>query len=140
MILVVKRAMPYVILLGFIGMLAILFGMSGSSLVVYNSQYDMYVFDVGNYFQNIIFGFNNFKQNISEFYNLTLDFSNFINGLKSIVNCIICVLNTLLVPFAIIGNVLNCLLALIGLPLNDTNFLFNIFNGVASLQIPYIGY
>lgn len=140
MINFIKKCAPYIMLLGFIGMLGILFGMSGFSLVKYNSTYDCYVFDIRGYFQNIIFGFNNFKQNISNFYALTLDFSDFIKGLKSICNCIICVLNTIILPFAILANVLNCLLSLIGLPLNNSNFLFNMFNGIGSLQIPYLDY
>ena len=138
MINFIKKITPYVLILGFVGMLAVALGMSGLALVKQDSETGLWFFDLNSYLKNITFGWNNFKSNISEFYNLTLDWSNAINSLKSIGNILISVANTLILPFSIIGNVFNLLMALIGLPNNSTNFLFNIFNSVGSFQIPYI--
>lgn len=140
MVLLIKRFLPYVLILGFIGMLGISLGMSGLSLIEQDSTTGLYYFNFYNYLSNIQIGFNNFKQNISNFYNVELRWDDFINCLKSIGNILIIMVNTNLLPLAIIGNVLNCLLSLIGLPMNGSNFLYAIFTGVGSMQIPYISY
>lgn len=138
MIDLIKKLMPYVCILGIIGVMAIALGMSGSSLVVYNSEFNLYEFSLYNYLLNVQYGFNSFSQNISKFTAVDLDWSSFINGLKSICNIVIAVLNAVLLPLSILGSVLNILLSLVGLPLNNSNFLYFIFNGIGSLQIPYI--
>lgn len=139
MLLVIKKLLPFVCILGLIGVLGITLGITGSSLVKYDVNNNMYVFDLFGYLNNIEYGFNNFKENISTYYTFEIYFGVDIGkSLKTIANFIIALLNINLLPFALIGNILNIILSIIGLPMNDTNFLYNIFNGVSELQIPYL--
>lgn len=139
MLLVIKKLLPFVCILGLISVLGITLGITGSSLIKYDVNNNLYVFDLFGYLNNIEYGFNSFKENISTYYTFEIYFGVDIGkSLKTIANFIIALLNTNILPIALIGNILNIILSIIGLPMNDTNFLYQIFNGVSELQIPYL--
>ena len=139
MLTIFKRALPYIIILGIIGLVAINLGMEGLSLVEtqeINGQ-TLYTFNIYNYFSNISLGFNNFKNNIKNL----VDYSEVVSDSdtrKTIINILIAIVNTLLLPFNILANCLNMVCSLVGLPMNSSNFLYSIFNGLGSFQFPYL--
>ena len=95
-------------------------------------------FDIYKWLTNFDGSFDKFTELISEIGGNHYNWSDFISAIKSLCNVVISLLNTVLVPFSLIGSLLNIICAFLGLPLNDTNPLFTIFNGIAGMQIPYI--
>ena len=95
-------------------------------------------FNANAYFNNFTGSFDEFNELISSFSETHYNRSGIVESLKSVGNVIISVLNAVLVPFSLIGSLLNIILALLGLPLSSANPIYNLFNGIAGLQIPYI--
>lgn len=95
-------------------------------------------FNLTTYLNNFNGIFDKFTENISELTENHYNRSGFIEALKSIGNILISIVNTLLIPFSLVGSLLNVFCAFFGLPLNDTNPIYLLFNGLSALQIPYI--
>lgn len=95
-------------------------------------------FNFYNYVNNFNNSFSSFQETISKLTENHYNWDDIIKAVKSIANILITVVNSLLLPFSIVGSLLNVVCAFIGLPLNNTNPLYALFNGLASLQIPYI--
>lgn len=95
-------------------------------------------FDLYKYLGNFNNSFNEFQETISELGENHYNWSDLFTSIKSIGNILITIVNALLVPFSLIGSLLNVICAFLGLPLNNSNPLYLIFNGLAALQVPYI--
>ena len=95
-------------------------------------------FNFYNYLNNFKGSFSNFEELVSSLGTNHYNFSGIIETLKSLCNIVISLLNTTLLPFSFIGSLLNVFLCLFGLPLNASNPIYLVFNGIAGLQIPYI--
>ncbi len=102
-----------------------------------NNQ-QLITFNIYKYINNFNGTFDKFQEIISELGQNHYDWSDIIKAVKSIGNILITVVNSLLIPFSLLGSLLNVLCAFFGLPMNTTNPLYTIFNGIAALQIPYI--
>ena len=102
-----------------------------------NGQYIL-TFDMYSYLNNFNNSFSSFQETISELGANHYNWSDFISSIKSLANVMITVVNALLIPFSLVGSLLNVVCAFIGLPLNNSNPLYTIFNGIAGMQIPYI--
>lgn len=94
--------------------------------------------NVYGYLNNFNNSFSAFQETISKLTENHYNWSDILSSIKSIANVLITIVNSLLLPFSIVGSLLNVVCAFIGLPLNNTNPLYALFNGLASLQIPYI--
>lgn len=137
----IKKTLPYILLIGFFGLLAIQLGMTGLTYLekVEINGFTQYRFNLSPYLLNINLSFDKFVNNIQTFYEgAVYNWDGIVNSIKSIGNIVVAVLNTLLMPFSILASFLNILFALVGFPLNDSNFIYSMFSGMASLQIPYI--
>lgn len=143
MLTLIKRALPYTFILGIIGLLGVTIGMSGLSLVnrvVINGQ-TMYVFNLRAYFENINIAFGGISDSfMSRFTSLTLKWDGITECAISIVNCLIATLNVLTLPFCLGAQLISVGTALVGLPCNDTNFMYSALNTFSTLYIPYIPY
>ena len=95
-------------------------------------------FNLYNYLSNFTGSFSKFNELVSSLGDSHYNFSGVVETLKSLCNIMISLLNTTLLPFSFIGSLLNVFLCLFGLPLNSTNPIYLVFNGIAGLQIPYI--
>lgn len=135
-----RSVFKYVVIIGFIGLLGFLLGMTTYIKQETINGVNLYYYDYNAFLQNISLSFNGFRNNISNFYNVNLQWDSVINSIKSIGNILIATLNTTLLPFSIIGNVFVLIMGICGLPMNTTNFLYNIFANINSLQVPYIPY
>lgn len=105
--------------------------------VLENGQ--MYLkFDLYSYLNNFNGTFVKFQEFVSELGTNHYNWSGFIESIKSLCNVLITLLNVTLIPFSFIGSVLNVFLCIFGMPLNNSNPLYLVFNGISGLQIPYI--
>lgn len=95
-------------------------------------------FNIYKYLNNFNGTFDRFQELISELGTNHYNWNGIVEAIKSIGNILITIVNSLLVPFSLAGSLLNVVCAFFGLPMNATNPLFTIFNGIAGLQIPYI--
>ena len=95
-------------------------------------------FNLYNYLNNFKGSFDKFQELVSELGDNHYNFSGIVESLKSLCNIVISLLNVTLLPFSFIGSLLNVFLCLFGLPLNSSNPIYLVFNGIAGLQIPYI--
>ena len=106
-----------------------------------NINGDTYIkLDFWAYVNNFNGAFDKFIENISNLGTNHYNWDGFINTIKSLCNIVIAILNTALIPFSLIGSILNFVCALFGLAMNDTNVLYTIFNSLAALQIPFISF
>lgn len=143
MVNVIKKVSPIIIFIAcfFLASTA-LFGENATLIQKYTTSNGTIILkmNLNTYFSNIYTSFGTFGNSINKYSSLKLQFDNVINAMISILNCLICLLNTLLIPLSLLSCVLTTIFSLIGFPANETNFLYNIFNTINTLQIQYVNY
>ena len=93
-----------------------------------------------DYFYNIGYSVDSFKNAFSKFSDLHFNFSSILNSLRSIANIFIALLNLLLLPASLTSSILMFLFSVIGFPMTSDNFLYNAFYIGQTLQLPYFSY
>lgn len=107
---------------------------------VYFDDIFYYKFDLLMYLKNISLSYNSFTVVFDKLGGFITRFDNAINGMISIINVLIFILNLLVLPLSMIASFSTFLFALLALPCNDTNVLYNILQTFSTLQIPYVPY
>lgn len=112
------------------------FGMN--TLIQYDSDLGIWKFNTYQYFLNISNTYSDFSSTITNNINFTnsSDSSNF---LMNIVNGITSIINILLTPFQFVGVLLNMFMAVLGLPCDNSNWLWMIFHAFANFGIDAVG-
>ena len=135
-----KRLFPYTLLIGVVCLFMTLYFKVEITFLKYDNINNIYYLDLQSYFSNINVALRNFVGDLGKRYNdipLKFDGSR-AEWFKSIGNLCIAILNTLIAPISIGGIFINSILSLIGLPLNNTNFLYVILNSFSQVYVPYI--
>lgn len=107
---------------------------------VYFDNIYYYKFDLLMYLQNISLTYNSFTVVFDKLGGFITNFNNPINGMISIINVLIFILNLLVLPLSMVSSFSTFLFALLALPCNNTNVLYNILQTFSTLQIPYVPY
>lgn len=117
-------------------------GWGSSLLIKETSIYGNYYYrvDFFNWLLNYGLSFSTFQNMAYRFSSLELNFSGVINPFISIANCIICLINTALLPISLVSCLITVIMALVGFPLIDDNFIYQMFKAGSYLQIPYLNY
>ena len=138
----IKFLFPFCILLPCFFLVPASLNWGSSLLIKETSIYGTTYFrvDVYNWFVNYSSSFGSFENLAYRFSSLTLNFSGVVNPFISIANCIIAVVNTLFLPISLISCLLTVLMAFVGFPLTNQNFIYSALNTGSMLQIPYINY
>lgn len=128
----------FIIIIGVFALFPVAFGYSSLIKEINTNGLILYTFDFSKYLSNISNYFLSFKNNIAKVYEVPLSWNNVIDSLKSICNILIAVLNSILLPFAIVIQLLPLIFSLCGWIISPDNFIVQVFAGLNSLQIPYI--
>lgn len=143
MVNLIKKVSPVIIFIAcfFLASTA-LFGENATLVQKYTTSNGVVILriNLNTYFANIYTSFGTFSNSVNKYSALTLQFDNVINTMISILNCLICLLNTFLIPLSLLSCVLTTIFSIIGFPANETNFLYNIFNTINTLQVQYVNY
>ena len=107
---------------------------------IYFGDIFYYKFDLFMYLKNISLSYNSFTVVFDKLGGFITRFDNAINGMISIINVLIFILNLLVLPLSMIASFSTFLFALLALPCNSTNVLYNILQTFSTLQIPYVPY
>ena len=107
---------------------------------VYFGDIYYYKFDLLMYLKNISLSYNSFTVVFDKLGGFITRFDNALNGMISIINVLIFILNLLVLPLSMISSFSTFLFALLALPCNNTNVLYNILQTFSTLQIPYVPY
>lgn len=107
---------------------------------VYFGDLYYYKFDLLMYLKNISLSYNSFMVVFDKLGGFITRFDNAINGMISIINVLIFILNLLVLPLSMIASFSTFLFALLALPCNNTNVLYNVLQTFSTLQIPYVPY
>lgn len=135
--LIVKIS-SFITIIGVFALFPFVFGYSSLIQETTINNITLLTFDLNKYFLNISNNFETFKNNIKNLYQVPLNWDTVINSIKSICNILISVLNTLLLPFSIVVQLLPLVFCLAGWYLEQDNFIVQIFSGLNGLQIPYL--
>lgn len=138
----IKNCLPFFIVIPCCFIIPLILGWDGSMLHWETASNGMHYlkFSPYDYFYNIGFSVDSFKNSFVRFTELHFNFTTILNSLRSIGNIFIAMLNLFLLPFALVSNVLIFIMALLGFPCTEQNFIYTTFNLGSMLQIPYFTY
>lgn len=118
--------------------LSVVFGMN--TLIVQENimGYNVYTIDLVSYTRNIQYSVQQVNNSFTALLENHYNWDNFINSIKSIGNIFITMLNVSIVPFNLSGNMSNVVLSILGIDVEQGNFITNLFSVFGNAQIPYI--
>ena len=120
--------------------LSVVFGMN--TLIVQENimGYNVYTIDLVTYTRNIQYSIGELNNTFSSLMDSHYNWDNFINSIKSIGNIFISMLNVTILPFNLSGNMSNVVLSILGIDVEQGNFITNLFAVFGNAQIPYISF
>ena len=118
--------------------LSVVFGMN--TLIVQENimGYNVYTIDLVKYTRNIQYSIGELNNTFSSLMDSHYNWDNFINSIKSIGNIFISLLNVTILPFNLSGNMSNVVMSILGIDVEEGNFITNLFAVFGNAQIPYI--
>ncbi len=118
--------------------LSVVFGMN--TLIVQQNimGYNVYTIDLVTYTRNIQYSIGELNNTFTSLMESHYNWDNFINSIKSIGNIFISMLNVTILPFNLSGNMSNVVLSILGIDVEQGNFITNLFAVFGNAQIPYI--
>ena len=118
--------------------LSVVFGMN--TLIVQQNimGYNVYTIDLVSYTRNIQYSVQQVNNTFTSLMESHYNWDNFINSIKSIGNIFISMLNVTIVPFNLSGNMSNVVMSILGINVEEGNFITNLFATFGNAQIPYI--
>lgn len=118
--------------------LSVVFGMN--TLIVQQNimGYNVYTIDLVTYTRNIQYSIGELNNSFTSLMESHYNWDNFINSIKSIGNIFISMLNVTILPFNLSGNMSNVVLSILGIDVEQGNFITNLFSVFGNAQIPYI--
>ena len=118
--------------------LSVVFGMN--TLIVQENimGYNVYTIDLVRYTRNIQYSVQQVNNSFTALLDNHYNWDNFINSIKSIGNIFITMLNITIVPFNLSGNMSNVVMSILGIDVEQGNFITNLFATFGNAQIPYI--
>lgn len=118
--------------------LSVVFGMN--TLIVQQNimGYNVYTIDLVTYTRNIQYSIGEINNTFTSLMESHYNWDNFINSIKSIGNIFISMLNVTILPFNLSGNMSNVVLSILGIDVEQGNFITNLFAVFGNAQIPYI--
>ena len=118
--------------------LSVVFGMN--TLIVQENimGYNVYTIDLVSYTRNIQYSVQQVNNTFTSLMESHYNWDNFINSIKSIGNIFISMLNVSIVPFNLSGNMSNVVMSILGINVEEGNFITNLFATFGNAQIPYI--
>ena len=118
--------------------LSVVFGMN--TLIVQENimGYNVYTIDLVTYTRNIQYSIGELNNTFTSLMESHYNWDNFINSIKSIGNIFISLLNVTILPFNLSGNMSNVVMSILGIDVEQGNFITNLFAVFGNAQIPYI--
>lgn len=118
--------------------LSVVFGMN--TLIVQENimGYNVYTIDLVTYTRNIQYSIGELNNTFTSLMDSHYNWDNFINSIKSIGNIFISLLNVTILPFNLSGNMSNVVMSILGIDVEQGNFITNLFAVFGNAQIPYI--
>ena len=118
--------------------LSVVFGMN--TLIVQENimGYNVYTIDLVTYTRNIQYSIGELNNTFTSLMESHYNWDNFINSIKSIGNIFISLLNVTILPFNLSGNMSNVVMSILGIDVEQGNFITNLFATFGNVQIPYI--
>lgn len=118
--------------------LSVVFGMN--TLIVQENimGYNVYTIDLVRYTRNIQYSIGELNNTFTSLMESHYNWDNFINSIKSIGNIFISLLNVTILPFNLSGNMSNVVMSILGIDVDQGNFITNLFAVFGNAQIPYI--
>ena len=118
--------------------LSVVFGMN--TLIVQENimGYNVYTIDLVTYTRNIQYSIGELNNTFTSLMESHYNWDNFINSIKSIGNIFISMLNVTILPFNLSGNMSNVVMSILGINVEEGNFITNLFATFGNAQIPYI--
>ena len=118
--------------------LSVVFGMN--TLIVQQNimGYNVYTIDLVTYTRNIQYSIGELNNTFTSLMESHYNWDNFINSIKSIGNIFISLLNVTILPFNLSGNMSNVVMSILGIDVEQGNFITNLFAVFGNAQIPYI--
>ena len=118
--------------------LSVVFGMN--TLIVQENimGYNVYTIDLVTYTRNIQYSIGELNNTFTSLMESHYNWDNFINSIKSIGNIFISLLNVSILPFNLSGNMSNVVMSILGIDVEQGNFITNLFAVFGNAQIPYI--
>ena len=118
--------------------LSVVFGMN--TLIVQQNimGYNVYTIDLVTYTRNIQYSIGELNNTFTSLMESHYNWDNFINSIKSIGNIFISMLNVTILPFNLSGNMSNVVMSILGIDVEQGNFITNLFAVFGNAQIPYI--
>ena len=118
--------------------LSVVFGMN--TLIVQQNimGYNVYTIDLVTYTRNIQYSIGELNNTFTSLMESHYNWDNFINSIKSIGNIFISLLNVTILPFNLSGNMSNVVMSILGIDVEQGNFITNLFSVFGNAQIPYI--
>lgn len=118
--------------------LSVVFGMN--TLIVQQNimGYNVYTIDLVTYTRNIQYSIGELNNTFTSLMETHYNWDNFINSIKSIGNIFISLLNVTILPFNLSGNISNVVMSILGIDVEQGNFITNLFAVFGNAQIPYI--
>ena len=107
---------------------------------VYFGDIYYYKFDLLMYLKNITLTYNSFNVVFDKLGGFITKFNNPINGMISIINVLIFMLNLFILPLSMSASFSTFIFALMALPCNSSNILYTILQTFSALQVPYVPY
>ena len=120
--------------------LSVVFGMN--TLIVQQNVmgYNVYTIDLVRYTRNIQYSIGELNNSFTSLMESHYNWDNFINSIKSIGNIFISMLNVTILPFNLSGNMSNVVMSILGIDVEQGNFITNLFATFGNAQIPYISF
>ena len=100
--------------------------------------YNVYTIDLVTYTRNIQYSIGELNNTFTSLMESHYNWDNFINSIKSIGNIFISLLNVTILPFNLSGNMSNVVMSILGIDVEQGNFITNLFAVFGNAQIPYI--
>lgn len=118
--------------------LSVVFGMN--TLIVQENimGYNVYTIDLVRYTRNIQYSVQQVNNAFTSLLDNHYNWDNMINSIKSIGNIFITLVNITIVPFNLSGNMSNVVMSILGIDVEQGNFITNLFAVFGNAQIPYI--
>lgn len=118
--------------------LSVVFGMNTLIIQENIMGYNVYTIDLVRYTRNIQYSIGELNNTFTSLMESHYNWDNFINSIKSIGNIFISLLNVTILPFNLSGNMSNIVMSILGIDVEQGNFITNLFAVFGNAQIPYI--
>lgn len=132
------KVSSFITIIGVFALFPYFFGYSSLIQSTTINNITVLTIDLNKYCINISNYLENFKNNIKSIYQIPLGWDTVINSIKSICNILISVLNTLILPFSLVIQIMPLIFGLLGWSIERDNFFVQVFSGLNGLQIPYL--